>query len=34
MLPVVDQFIDEEEAWKVILYERSLGETKQEHPSP
>ncbi len=28
MLPVVDRFIDEEEAWKVILYERSLGETK------
>src|SRR5439155_13001 len=28
MLPVVDRFIDEEEAWKVILYERSLGENK------
>ena len=28
MLPVVDRFIDEEEAWKVILYERSLGESK------
>ncbi len=28
MLPVVDRFIDEEEAWKVILYERSLGEAK------
>ena len=28
MLPVVNQFIDEEEAWKVILYERSLGEAK------
>ncbi|TLY45911.1 MAG: hypothetical protein E6K59_02500 [Nitrospirae bacterium] len=28
MLPVVDRFIDEEEAWKAILYERSLGEAK------
>jgi len=34
MLPVIDQFIDEEEAWKVILYERSLGEAKQQRPSP
>jgi mono/diheme cytochrome c family protein len=34
MLPVVDRFIDEEEAWKVILYERSLGEATQQHPSP
>jgi cytochrome c len=28
MLPLVDQVINEDEAWKVILFERSLGESK------
>lgn len=26
MLPIVGQFLSEEDGWKVILYERSLGE--------
>ena len=25
MLPIVGQFLSEEEGWKVLLYERSLG---------
>ncbi|TAL12473.1 MAG: cytochrome c class I [Nitrospirae bacterium] len=28
MLPIVGQFLSEEEGWKVLLYERSLGEHK------
>lgn len=28
MLPVVGQFLSEEDGWKVLLYERSLGEAK------
>lgn len=28
MLPIVGQFLSEEDGWKVLLYERSLGETK------
>ena len=28
MLPIVGQFLSEEEGWKVLLYERSLGEAK------
>ena len=28
MLPVVGQFLNEEDGWKVLLYERSLGEAK------
>ena len=27
MLPIVGQFLNEEDGWKVLLYERSLGET-------
>ena len=27
MLPIVGQFLSEEDGWKVLLYERSLGET-------
>ena len=28
MLPIVGQFLSEEDGWKVLLYERSLGEGK------
>ena len=28
MLPIVGQFLSEEEGWKVLLYERSLGQAK------
>jgi mono/diheme cytochrome c family protein len=28
MLPVVGQFLSEEDGWKVLLYERSLGKAK------
>jgi len=28
MLPIVGQFLSEEDGWKVLLYERSLGEAK------
>ncbi len=28
MLPIVGQFLSEEDGWKVLLYERSLGATK------
>ena len=28
MLPIVGQFLSEEDGWKVLLYERSLGEEK------
>jgi len=28
MLPIVGQFLSEEDGWKVLLYERSLGEVK------
>jgi mono/diheme cytochrome c family protein len=28
MLPVVGQFLNEEDGWKVLLYERSLGKAK------
>ena len=28
MLPVVGQFLSEEDGWKVLLYERSLGDAK------
>lgn len=28
MLPIVGQFLSEEDGWKVLLYERSLGESK------
>jgi mono/diheme cytochrome c family protein len=28
MLPIVGQFLSEEDDWKVLLYERSLGEAK------
>jgi mono/diheme cytochrome c family protein len=28
MLPIVGQFLSEEEGWKVLLYERSLGKAK------
>ena len=28
MLPVVGQFLSEEDGWRVLLYERSLGEAK------
>jgi hypothetical protein len=29
MLPIVGQFLSEEDGWKVLLYELSLGETKE-----
>ena len=29
MLPIVGQFLNEEDGWKVLLYERSLGETSK-----
>nr|MBI3613526.1 c-type cytochrome [Nitrospirota bacterium] len=28
MLPIVGQFLSEEDGWKVLLYERSLGESR------
>jgi mono/diheme cytochrome c family protein len=28
MLPIVGQFLNEEDGWKVLLYERSLGEAQ------
>ena len=28
MLPIVGQFLSEEDGWKVLLYERSLGDSK------
>lgn len=28
MLPIVGQFLSEEDGWKVLLYERSLGDTR------
>ena len=28
MLPIVGQFLSEEDGWKVLLYERSLGEAR------
>jgi len=28
MLPIIGQFLSEEEGWKVLLYERSLGKAK------
>ena len=28
MLPIVGQFLNEEDGWRVLLYERSLGEAK------
>lgn len=30
MLPIVGQFLSEEDGWKVILYERSLGHRAQD----